>query len=488
MKVTLALLFLAAESFAACSNPKLRREWNQLSGGEKQTYLATLQTMKSNPPGSNPNNWNFNQFAEVHWQYQADNHGRPAFFPWHRAFLVHFENSLRAINPSVTLPYWDWSLNSQNPGASDLFSPNNFGGDGDPNNGNCVVDGVAANWVATANGAHCLRRCNSWGALTPPSVLAGYMRSAKDYSTFLSYIENSPHAQVHSQMGGRCGDFSTMQSANDPVFFLHHAMVDKIWRKWQDLCPEFEESYGNPDYNLRPFGVTVRDVLAQTDNYCYSYSSSGGDVPVSVSCIKKKNGETATGSATATATTGKATKTTATGTAKATSTASPTGNATVSDVNWLEKSIQQLVNASSQAISFNQAKLSGDAVLRRRMDDVLTSVVLPSPTTTSNATLSEPTSTPTVESVMRLQIDVPEVIPEKYEFNSNFTIVAPPASDRTDLLKIRHPTDLDEDFVKMMHLDLEAVRKAEIIAKMIVDEVNNDPNYVSPAALINFSH
>jgi len=41
--------------------------------------------------------------------YRNGAHRGPAFLPWHRQFLYEFESKLRDINPSVTIPYWDWT-------------------------------------------------------------------------------------------------------------------------------------------------------------------------------------------------------------------------------------------------------------------------------------------------------------------------------------------------------------------------------------------
>lgn len=41
------------------------------------------------------------------------------------------------------------------------------------------------------------------------------------------------HAAGHYSMGGDGGDFYS--SPNDPVFYLHHAMVDRVWWIWQAL-------------------------------------------------------------------------------------------------------------------------------------------------------------------------------------------------------------------------------------------------------------
>ena len=41
------------------------------------------------------------------------------------------------------------------------------------------------------------------------------------------------HAAGHFAIGGEAGDFYS--STNDPVFFLHHAMLDRVWWLWQAL-------------------------------------------------------------------------------------------------------------------------------------------------------------------------------------------------------------------------------------------------------------
>jgi tyrosinase len=65
-----------------------------------------------------------------------------------------------------------------------------------------------------------------------------------------------------------------MTSPNDPVFFLHHCFIDKVWADWQavqlDANPDAAPHYapvqsGPPGHNLddqlKPWTRTVRDVL-----------------------------------------------------------------------------------------------------------------------------------------------------------------------------------------------------------------------------------
>lgn len=42
-------------------------------------------------------------FSAIHRASKA--HGSPTFLPWHRLFLLEFEDALRSVDPSVALPY-----------------------------------------------------------------------------------------------------------------------------------------------------------------------------------------------------------------------------------------------------------------------------------------------------------------------------------------------------------------------------------------------
>jgi hypothetical protein len=80
-----------------------------------------------------------------------DAHNGPAFFPWHRQFLINFEQALQKVsgNPLLGLPYWDWSVDQSeapHPQPSWPFIPWFLGGDGssDPRVLGKVLDGEFA--------------------------------------------------------------------------------------------------------------------------------------------------------------------------------------------------------------------------------------------------------------------------------------------------------------------------------------------------------
>jgi tyrosinase len=49
----------------------------------------------------------FNYWARIH--ANSCQHGWEEFLTWHRLYLYHFEQQMQDVDPSVTLPYWDWT-------------------------------------------------------------------------------------------------------------------------------------------------------------------------------------------------------------------------------------------------------------------------------------------------------------------------------------------------------------------------------------------
>ncbi|KAJ2470194.1 hypothetical protein EV174_006146, partial [Coemansia sp. RSA 2320] len=108
-------------------------------------------------------------------------------------------------------------------------------------------------------------------------------KTCAQYGALSSGIENGCHGAVHL---GISGDMSTMFAPNDPFFFLHHGMVDKLWYDWQLMEPNSRfQQYDNSNYNDPAVSaddavpgypnMRVKDALDPRSGLCYVYVDSG---------------------------------------------------------------------------------------------------------------------------------------------------------------------------------------------------------------------
>ena len=169
-----------------------------------QTYRAAVAAMQA-LPASDPRNW-ANQ-AGIHGTvaggFNLCQHGTPHFFSWHRAYLFYFEEICRQLTGEkhFALPYWNWNQDGQlHPAFLDTTSPLFH-----PRSHTSLVG------FAPVNAA----------SLDP-------ILDDANFYTFSSTLEG-PHGNVHNQVGM---DMSTGGSAIDPVFWMHHGMIDYCWDKW----------------------------------------------------------------------------------------------------------------------------------------------------------------------------------------------------------------------------------------------------------------
>jgi tyrosinase len=81
---------------------------------------------------------------------------------------------------------------------------------------------------------------------------------APTFSDFSVRLENV-HNDVHVWVGG---SMSAVPVAGfDPVFWSHHAMIDRLWYLWQLAHPGFLPPAQTLDMALAPFPMTVRQTL-----------------------------------------------------------------------------------------------------------------------------------------------------------------------------------------------------------------------------------
>ena len=152
-------------------------------------------------------------FAQQHADYFSNGiHRGPAFLPWHRHFLLRMQEELRKIDARVVLPYWDWTRSD----ARDLDAEpwkSFFGG---RNN----TDGHFDHWD--------YNRGSESGSLPTLDGIIAELEAAS-YTDFRA-MEFGSHVPGHTWTGGTMASGS---SPRDPLFYLHHNNVDRLWAIWQ---------------------------------------------------------------------------------------------------------------------------------------------------------------------------------------------------------------------------------------------------------------
>ncbi|KAJ2603041.1 hypothetical protein GGF40_000035 [Coemansia sp. RSA 1286] len=261
----------------SCAHTAVRRDVTTLGPTELQRFIRVVREMHRR-------GW-MDGFGSMHDHISHQIHGNEHFFAWHRRFLRHFETLMQQIDPDVVLPYWNWGTFWNNPLADPVLSSAYFGGNGRPGD-NCVIEGAEERWGRNYPSRNCLTRKYRYGSTTgafwPMRAVRDVMNTAKTHAQFRSRIENGAHGIVHLGLGG---DFETMWAPVDVLFFMHHAMIDKVWAEWQSHDPTRLHAVDGYDASRQPvtaqslmpfYGEEVGTALSTNGpGYCYVYD----DVP-----------------------------------------------------------------------------------------------------------------------------------------------------------------------------------------------------------------
>jgi plastocyanin len=205
------------------------------NGPELTAFADGVTAMKA-LPDSDPRSWSYQ--ANIHgtraplpWSdlWYTCEHQNIYFWPWHRMYLYWFEQIVRDQSgyADFALPYWDYSNPSQR------YLPEPFR---DPNN---------PLYVSKRRPSVNLRGPND----PPPDGSWFNYCNGLSQSSFGDYdgtpgasdrLEGDVHDNIHGWVGGGTqmdpGIMSAVStSAQDPVFWLHHANMDRLWSSWRVL-------------------------------------------------------------------------------------------------------------------------------------------------------------------------------------------------------------------------------------------------------------
>jgi Common central domain of tyrosinase/Kelch motif len=145
------------------------------------------------------------------------------FLPWHRLMLIQFEGVIREVlhDEDFTLPYWNPITGNE----ADLVVPAVFRDPGSP-----LYDGTRWFWV---NGGEKIDKpFVGWINLDALNEKF-YIDGPNGNLGFNPRLDINPHFFTHVGLGGDMADFSTVGA--DPMFYLHHANIDRLWESWNRL-------------------------------------------------------------------------------------------------------------------------------------------------------------------------------------------------------------------------------------------------------------
>lgn len=236
---------------------RVRRDIASLNTQQLNAFKQGVAAMKM-LPANDTSSWAFQ--ANIHGMmgpatnplFKQCEHGTLHFLTWHRGYLYFFERILRKMSgySELTLPYWNWRAAPSLPAAFRLPADAT----------NTLFEGS--------------RSINDGSAL-PPAVVVTSVNNALNTvpfgpvpgMSFSSRLE-SPHGIIHGMVGGIMGGVAT--SANDPIFWLHHGNIDRLWDYWLTLgggrlnpsdTAFLDKTYSFADENGATVAMKVRDML-----------------------------------------------------------------------------------------------------------------------------------------------------------------------------------------------------------------------------------
>ncbi|ESK82179.1 monooxygenase [Moniliophthora roreri MCA 2997] len=313
---------------STCQNPAVRKEWRELTPGERNDYLTAVKCLYTSPTkGIYPDKpfvkTRMDDIAWTHSIVQEQVHLVWTFLPFHRWFIQFYEDVLRnECNYTGYSSYWDWTIDADanNVPNAPVWSPDAFGGNGRFTRNDtkgfqyCVPDGrfaypdvtltLGGTWPdyeddQNVNVPHCLSRTFNDGSGKKDeqgNYIVGDMLakdfysseamnitySKKTYYVFEETLEYGAHAGIHLSVSG---DMRLAVAPHDGIFFAHHNNIDRAWAKWQSMSPGRLVEYSGWKDRKETIPVSLDDQLPVGNLL------NGGEPPVVRDYMNTKGGK-----------------------------------------------------------------------------------------------------------------------------------------------------------------------------------------------------
>jgi tyrosinase len=212
---------------------RVRKNANKLKARERDRFLLALAKLNSVTPVASTYQTLRNMHVDA---ADPEEHGGPHFLPWHRTYLLDLERGLQAIDPSVSMHYWRFDQK-----APKVFSKLFMGETKRlPSSADFVLldpGNPLVGWVTDSDPG--ILRASLFNTKTQaaPGLLgfellnqAQTLALGPNYPAF-GVMEGTPHGAAHVSFNGWISDIPT--APKDPLFFMLHSNVDRLWALWQ---------------------------------------------------------------------------------------------------------------------------------------------------------------------------------------------------------------------------------------------------------------
>lgn len=258
-----------------------------------KVYANAVKTMMASADQGNPHSWTFQWYthwvrgdrdkpseisrlyptagpmkdlAQETWSTcQSHDSSMPEdyFLPWHRMYVSYLERIVRQVSgvPTFTLPYWNYSAEAQ---AVHGALPMQFRQQNDPVFGSLFV----SKRNSSANAGQPIDQ-NAPGALNLDALKETSYSISGPLMGFCQALDFGLHGNVHVLVGNGQNMGSVPWAAGDPIFWLHHCNIDRLWASWNRAGNQNNAS--TPDFKAKQFifadekcsrvVATVEDVL-----------------------------------------------------------------------------------------------------------------------------------------------------------------------------------------------------------------------------------
>src|SRR5260221_4523896 len=224
-----------------------RKSLASLNAAEQNRYKTVINQLINGPGNA------YGKMVAIHGNMMHDMHGMDAtgtqrFLTWHRDYLLKLEHAMQAIDAQSFIPYWNWTVKWALPSWLKSFKPTVFV----PGHGTVVVT----------------RKPDKTAPPPTKAAQIALLQQIPDFTTFTDTLENTAHGAVHNAMNGTMSDIRI--SPADPLFWMHHAQIDRIWSQWQVNHPGQNPTLVGAKATMDPWPETEPQLRSiATLNYTY---------------------------------------------------------------------------------------------------------------------------------------------------------------------------------------------------------------------------